>query len=154
MPLEPTLITEALGAYVRQTLLQEPPLLSRLRQENAANSDWDLQVPAEQGQLLHFLARIIGARQIIELGVFTGYSSTWMALALPDDGKLVACDLNEEHTSKARRVWREAGVEDRVELRLAAALDTLDALIAEGRANTFDMVFIDCLLYTSPSPRD
>ena len=143
MSVEPTQITEALRAYVRDVLLQEPPVLSRLQQENAASSDWDIQVPAEQGQFLHFLARIIGARKIIELGVFTGYSSTWMALALPPDGKLVACDLNEEHTRRARRVWREAGVEDRVELRLGAALNILDELIAEGRANTFDLVFID-----------
>src|SRR5207237_6183570 len=77
------------------------------------------------------------------VGVFTGYSSTWMALALPPDGKLVACDCSEEYTRTARRVWREAGVEDRIELRLGAAMNTLDALVAEGRGNTFDMVFID-----------
>jgi caffeoyl-CoA O-methyltransferase len=89
------------------------------------------------------LARILGARKTLEVGVFMGYSSTWVALALPPGGKVVACDRNAEYAARARRTWREAGVEDKIELRLAPALETLDALVAEGQAGTFDLVFID-----------
>jgi caffeoyl-CoA O-methyltransferase len=102
-----------------------------------------MQTAPEQGQLLHLLARLAGARKTLEVGVFLGYSSTWVALALPEGGKIVACDQSQEYTAEARRLWREAGVEDKIELRLGPALDTLDALIAEGNAGTFDFAFID-----------
>jgi caffeoyl-CoA O-methyltransferase len=102
-----------------------------------------MQIAPEQGQFLHVLTKLIGARQVLEVGVFMGYSSSWIALALPAGGKVVACDVNAEFAAMARRTWREAGVEDKIDLRLAPALETLDGLIAAGRSGTFDMVFID-----------
>ena len=102
-----------------------------------------MQTAPEQGQLLHLLARLAGAKKTLEVGVFLGCSSTWVALALPPGGKVVACDRSEEYTAHARQLWREAGVEDKIELRLGPALGTLDALIAEGQAGTFDFAFID-----------
>jgi caffeoyl-CoA O-methyltransferase len=102
-----------------------------------------MQTSPEQGQFLHLMARLAGARKTLEVGVFLGYSSTWVALGLPEDGKVIACDLSEEHTAQARRLWREAGVEEKIELRLGPALDSLNALLAEGHGGTFDFVFID-----------
>lgn len=102
-----------------------------------------MQIAPEQGQLLALLVRAVAARRIIEVGTFTGYSALVMALALPDDGCLVACDLSEEWTAIARRYWAEAGVADRIDLYLAPAADTLDRLIGEGGAGTYDVAFID-----------
>jgi len=138
-----TPITDELAAYIREVTLREPEALRRLREstENHPRASW--QIAPEQGQFLYFLARLIGARRVLEVGVFMGYSSSWLALALPADGKLVACDRNEEYAALARRTWREAGVEDRIDLRLAPAMGTLDALIAAGAAGTFDFAFID-----------
>lgn len=102
-----------------------------------------MQTSPEQGQFLHLMARAIGARRTLEIGVFMGYSSTWVALALPAGGKVVACDRNEEYAQRARQTWREAGVEDRIEFHLAPALETLDALIAVGQAGSFDFAFVD-----------
>jgi predicted O-methyltransferase YrrM len=90
-----------------------------------------------------FLVQLLGARRTLEIGVFTGYSSLWVALALPPDGRIVACDVSEEYTSVARRYWREAQVEDKIDLRLQPALKTLDELLAEGGQDTFDFAFID-----------
>jgi caffeoyl-CoA O-methyltransferase len=144
MSLSHTPITEELADYVRQVTLREPEVLRRLRQEAEGYPDGSrLQIGPEQGQFLHLLARILGARETLEVGVFMGYSSTWVALALPPGGKLVACDCNAEYTARARRTWREAGVEDKIELRLGPALETLDALLAEGQAGAFDLAFID-----------
>jgi caffeoyl-CoA O-methyltransferase len=100
-------------------------------------------VAPEQGQFLHLLARVTGARKAIEVGIFMGYSSSWIALALVPGGKLIACDVSEEHAKIARQTWREAGVEDRIELRLAPAVESLDGLLAEGQAGSFDFIFID-----------
>jgi len=102
-----------------------------------------MQISAEQGQLMSLLVRLMNARKALEIGVFTGYSSLSVALALPPDGRLVACDKSEEWTSIARKYWAEAGVADRITLKLGAALDTLDELLATGEANTFDFAFID-----------
>jgi len=102
-----------------------------------------MQTSPEQGQFLHLMARVTGARKTLEVGVFMGYSSTWVALALAEGGKVIACDVNEEYTARARRTWCQAGVESRVELRLAPAIETLDGLIAGGEAGTFDFAFID-----------
>ena len=143
MSLKHTPITDELADYVRRVTLREPEVLRRLRQEAEGHPNGSLQIGPEQGQFLHLLARILGARKTLELGVFWGYSSTWVALALPPGGKVVACDLNAERMVRARRTWREAGVEDRIELRLGPALETLDTLLAEGQAGTFDMAFID-----------
>jgi len=102
-----------------------------------------MQIAPEQGQLMGLLARLVGARQAIEVGVFTGYSSLCVAQALPADGRLVACDVNAEWTAVARRYWAEAGVSDRVELRLAPAIQTLQSLLDNGEAGQFDFAFID-----------
>jgi len=132
-----------LHEYLLAASLREPEVLRRLREETAGHPEARMQISPEQGQLMGLLAQLIGARQAIEVGVFTGYSSIAVALALPDDGRLVACDLSEEHTDVARRWWREAGVEHKIDLRLAPALDTLERLIAEGLAGGFDFAFID-----------
>jgi len=102
-----------------------------------------MQIAPEQGQFLHVLTKLIGARNVLEIGVFMGYSSSWIALALPPGGKIVACDVSEEYTAIARNTWREAGVEDKIALRVAPALETLDGLIAAGQSGTFDLAFID-----------
>jgi predicted O-methyltransferase YrrM len=138
-----TPITDELAAYIRQVTLREPEPLRRLREETEDHPHASMQTSPEQGQFLHLMARVTGARRTLEVGVFMGYSSTWVALALPAGGKVVACDRSEEYTSRARRTWREAGVEERIELRLGPALTTLDALIAEGQAGSFDFAFID-----------
>jgi len=138
-----TPITDALAQYIREVSLREPEPLRRLREETEDHPNASLQIAPEQGQFLHLLARLVGAQQTLEVGVFMGYSSTWVALALPPGGRLVACDRSEEYTARARRTWREAGVEDRIELRLGPALETLDSLIAKGGAGTFDLAFID-----------
>jgi caffeoyl-CoA O-methyltransferase len=144
MSLNHTPITEELADYVRRVSLREPEVLRRLRQEAEGRTDLSmLQIGPEQGQFLHLLARILGARKTLEVGVLMGYSSTWVALALPTGGEVVACDRNAEYMARARRTWREAGVEDRIEARLGPALETLDALLAEGQAGTFDLAFID-----------
>jgi len=143
MSLKHTPITDELADYVRRVTLREPEVLRRLRQEAEGHPHGSLQIAPEQGQFLHLLARILGARKTLEVGVFWGYSSTWVALALPPGGKVVACDRNAEYMARARRTWREAGVESKIEVRLGPALETLDALLAEGQAGTFDLAFID-----------
>jgi caffeoyl-CoA O-methyltransferase len=136
-------MTPELADYVRETTLREPEALRRLRLETEDHPRASLQIAPEQGQFLHLLALAAGARRALEVGVFMGYSSTWVALALPEGGRLVACDLSEEYAARARRTWREAGVEEKIELRMGPALDTLDALLAEGQAGQFDFAFID-----------
>lgn len=108
----------ALRDYLLEKGTREPAVLRRLREETARLESAVMQVAPEQGQLLHFLTRLIGARGVLEIGVYTGYSSLCMAMALPEDGRLVACDISEEWTAIARRYWREAGVERRIDLRL------------------------------------
>jgi predicted O-methyltransferase YrrM len=136
-------LNDELAAYVREVTLREPPPLERLRLEAENHPQGSMQLAPEQGQFLHVLARVAGARKTLDIGVFLGYSSTWVALALPPGGKIIACDRSEEYTVRARQVWREAGVEDRIDMRLAPALTTLDALIAAGEAGTFDLALID-----------
>src|SRR4029077_9452545 len=114
-----------------------------LREETAAMPEAGMQIAVEQGALLAMLVKLLGARRLLEVGTFTGYSSTAMALALPPDGRIVCCDVSKEFTDVARGAWAAAGVPDRVDLRLAPALETLDALLAEGKAGTFDLAFID-----------
>jgi predicted O-methyltransferase YrrM len=102
-----------------------------------------MQISPEQGQFMALLVKLIGAKKTLEIGVFTGYSSLVVALALPADGKIVACDVSEEYTSVARRYWQRAGVEDKIDLHIAPALETLDKLLTAGEAETFDFAFID-----------
>jgi caffeoyl-CoA O-methyltransferase len=129
--------------YIRRMSLREPDILRRLREETAPLPLARMQISPEQGQFMGLLMRLLGARMTIEVGVFTGYSSTSVALALPENGKIIACDVSEEWTSIARRYWREAGVAHKIDLRLRPALETLDALLSEGRAGAFDFAFID-----------
>ena len=129
--------------YLLQHSLREPEVLRRLRQETAALPLSRMQIAPEQGQYMALLARLIGARQVIEIGVFTGYSALCVAQVLPPDGRLLACDINEEWTDIARRYWAEAGVASRIELVLAPAHDTLQARLAAGEAGHYDMAFID-----------
>jgi predicted O-methyltransferase YrrM len=132
-----------LHAYLVEHGVREPDILRRLREETADLPEHDMQIAQEQGALMALLVGLIGARRCIELGTFTGYSSLAVALALPADGEIVCCDVSEEWTSVARRYWSEAGVADRVDLRLGPALETLDDLIAGGASGTFDFAFID-----------
>jgi len=132
-----------LQSYLVEHGVREPDILKRLREETALLPQHDMQIAPEQGAFMAMLVSLIGARRCIELGTFTGYSSLAVALALPADGRIVCCDVSEEWTSVARRYWSEAGVADRVELRLGPALETLDELIAGGASGTFDFAFID-----------
>jgi caffeoyl-CoA O-methyltransferase len=138
-----TSITDELADYIRAVTLREPEPLRRLREETEDHPRASMQTSPEQGQFLHLLARLTGSRRTLEVGVFMGYSAAWVALALPPGGRLIACDISEEYTHRARQTWRETGVEERIDLRLAPAIETLDTLIGEGQAGTFDFAFID-----------
>src|SRR5271170_4128710 len=143
MPSEDLTIGDELWEYMRRVTLREPELLRQLREETASDPNSSFQISAEQGQFMALLMHLIGARRTIEIGVYTGYSALAVALALPDDGRIVACDINEGWTSVGRRYWREAGVDRKIDLRLGPALATLDGLIANGQGNQVDFVFID-----------
>jgi len=132
-----------LGDYIRSVSLREPDLFRRLREETAALPSANWQVSPEQGQFLGLLVRLMGARQALEIGVFTGLSSLHIAGALPPDGRLIACDRDPETTAVAQRYWREAGLADRIDLRIAPAMDTLDGLLRGGAAGKFDFAFVD-----------
>lgn len=129
--------------YLLSVSLREAPVLARLRTETASHPKVNMQIAPEQGQFMALLARLIGARHCIEIGVFTGYSSLAVALALPDGGRIVACDVSDEYTAVARRYWAEAAVQDKVDLRLAPAAETLRGLIAAGESGRYDFAFID-----------
>src|SRR4051794_28603149 len=124
-----TQMTDALSDYLRQVSLRESPVLRELREETADHPRAIMQITPEQGQFMQLIIQLIGARKTLEIGVFTGYSSLAVALALPPDGAIVACDISEEFTAIARRYWRRAGVEQKIDLRLAPAVQTLDELI-------------------------
>ena len=136
-------LNDQIYEYLQTVSLREHDALRRLRAETAAMSESNMQIAPEQGQFMALLVQLLGARKTLEVGVFTGYSSLAVALALPADGRVVACDVSEEWTAVARRYWHEAGVAERVDLRLAPALDTLDALLRDGQAGSFDFAFID-----------
>lgn len=136
-------VTDALAEYVRSVSAPEPDYLVRLREETARDPLGRMQITVEQGVFMGMLARLVNARKALEIGVFTGYSSISVARALPDDGLLIACDVDEHWTSIARRYWVEAGVADKIELRLQPAVKSLEELIAAGHSGTFDFAFID-----------
>ena len=138
-----TAITAEMADYIASVTLREPEVLKRLRESTEDHPNARCCSSPEQVQFLNLLARLVNARKVLEVGVFLGYSSTWVALALPRGGRLVACERNEDWAAVARRTWREAGVEDKIDLRMGPALPTLDALIAGGEAGTYDFVFID-----------
>lgn len=143
MSLQTLNLTPELYDYLQQVSLREPKILAQLRAETAQNPRGGMQISPEQGQFMAFLVRLMGAKKTLEIGVFTGYSSLVVALALPPEGRIVACDVDAQVTDVARRYWQKAGVGDRIDLRIAPALDTLDRLIANGEDNTFDFAFID-----------
>ena len=136
-------LSDELNAYLISVGAREPEALANLREETAVMPEAGMQIAVEQGALLSMLVKLLGARNVLEVGTFTGYSSTAMALALPPDGRIVCCDVSEEFTAVARRTWAAAGVEDRVDLRLAPALETLEALLATDGRGSFDLAFID-----------
>src|SRR3954451_18370721 len=130
--------------------VREPAILARLREETATHPRAQMQIAPEQGAVLRFLVEVLDARRCLEIGTFTGYSSLAGALALPEDGTIVCCDVSEEFPQIARRYWAEAGVAHKTDLRLGPAVDTLDALVAGGEAATFDLAFIDADKHAYP----
>src|SRR5690554_4541252 len=136
-------LDNALYDYLLKNSLREPEVMRRLREETAGLPGADMQIAPEQGQFMALLVELMGARRCLEVGTFTGYSALAVACALPEDGRLVACDVNEKTTAVARRYWQEAGVAGKIDLRLGPAAETLSALLAEGAAGSFDFVFID-----------
>jgi predicted O-methyltransferase YrrM len=136
-------LTSTLYQYILDHSVREPVVLRELREATARIPHAVMQISPEQGQFMQMLTKLIGAKRCIEIGVFTGYSSISVALALPPDGRIIACDVSEEWTSMARQYWEKAGVAGKIELRLAPANETLDALLAAGEAGRFDFAFID-----------
>ena len=136
-------LTDALYGYLQGVSLREAEVLKKLRAETAKLPMAGMQICPEQGQFMGMLVKLMGVKRALEVGVFTGYSGLSVALALPADGRLVACDVNAEWTGIARRYWQEAGVAGKIDLRIGPAVETLDQLIAEGGADGFDFAFID-----------
>lgn len=129
--------------YLLSISLREPDILQQLREETANHPMGMMQIAPEQGQFMEMLVQLMGATKTLEIGVFTGYSSLCVALALPSNGQIVACDVSEEYTEIARRYWEAAGVANKISLHLGPAIHTLDKLITEGQVGTFDFAFID-----------
>jgi caffeoyl-CoA O-methyltransferase len=134
---------EKIARYLLEHSVRESAILRDLREATASLPHASMQIGPDQGQLMALLVQAIGARRCIEIGTFTGYSALVVALALPDDARIVCCDVSEEWTAIARRFWQKAGVVHKIELRLAPALETLDALLAKGEAGRYDFAFID-----------
>ena len=136
-------LTDALYKYLLEVSLREHPVLQKLRDHTAGMPDSNMQIAPEQGQFMQFLIKATGARSCLEIGVFTGYSTLATALALGPTGRVIACDISKPWTDIARQYWREAGVEDKIDLRLQPALTTIAQLIAEGESGSFDFAFMD-----------
>ena len=143
MTKQTTGLEETLADYIQSISLREPDILRQLREETAKLSMAQMQISAEQGQFMALLVQLIGAKKTLEIGVFTGYSALAVALALPNDGKVIACDISEEYTAIAKDFWTRAGVSEKIDLRIAPALETLEKLITEGETGSFDLAFID-----------
>ena len=136
-------IEESIYNYLLENSLRESPVLKKLREETQKMPLGRMQISPDQGQLMAMLVRLILPKKIVEVGTFTGYSSLVMALALPENGKVFACDISEKYTRKALSFWKEAGVADKIELRLGHASESLDKMLNEGLSETVDMAFID-----------
>ncbi len=136
-------MTDTLYRYLVAHSVREHPVLAELREETAKLPQAVMQIGADQGQFMALLAKLTGAKRCLEVGVFTGYSSLSVALALPGDGTIVALDVSEEWTAIARRYWKKAAVEKKIDLRLGPALETLDTLVSRGESARFDFAFID-----------
>jgi predicted O-methyltransferase YrrM len=138
-----TMLTEQLYQYLWHSIDREPGLLRQLREETAVLPLARMQIAPDQGQFMALLVKLMGARRVLEIGTFTGYSSLAMALAMPADARIVCCDMSREWTDIARRYWQQAGVADKIELHLQPARQTLDALLGQADAQSFDLAFID-----------
>ena len=136
-------LDDGLYAYLHRVSLREPKVLRQLREVTEQEEYSSMRSAPEQGQFMAMLLGLIGARRVIEVGTFTGYGTLWMAQALPEDGEIITCDVSERWTFVARRFWEQAGVLPKVRLELRPALETLDALLAQGEAGSFDFAFID-----------
>jgi predicted O-methyltransferase YrrM len=136
-------LNDQLYDYLLAVSLREPDILGQLRQNTTQHPVAQMQIAPEQGQFMALLVQLIGAKKVIEVGVFTGYSSLAIAIALPPDGKIIACDVSDDYTAVARRYWEAAGVANKIDLRLGPALETLDQLLASGQSGQFDFIFID-----------
>lgn len=143
MSLRTLSLTDDIYRYLLEHSLREAPVLARLRAVTAGLPTANMQISADQGQFLQLLVRLLGARRCLEIGTYTGYSSLAVALALPGDGVVIACDVSAEWTQIARQFWKEAGVDGRIDLRLQPALKTLHELLAGGETSSFDLAFID-----------
>lgn len=138
-----TFLTEELYIYLKNVSLREPEVLQQLREVTAPFSTSAMQISPEHGQFMRLLIKLINAKRTIEAGVYTGYSALSVALSLPEDGYMLACDINEEWTTLAREFWGKAGVAHKIELRLAPAAETLQKFIDDGYESSFDFAFID-----------
>ncbi|WP_136413838.1 class I SAM-dependent methyltransferase [Herbaspirillum sp. ST 5-3] len=136
-------LNDALYHYLLDVSLREHAVLAELRAATLSHPHASMQIAPEQGQFMALLVKMLGARRTLEIGVFTGYSALAVALALPDEGRVIGCDISREYTDVARSYWDRAGVGHKIDLRLAPALETLDALIAQGQEGSFDFAFID-----------
>ena len=136
-------MSDDLLAYIRNVGLREDADLRRLREETAAHPRAQMQISPEQGQFMALLVELIGARKIVEVGTFTGYSAMWMSKAMGENGRIVCLDVSEEFTSIAKKHWAQAGISDRIDLRLAPAADSMRAMIAAGESGQYDFAFID-----------
>ena len=136
-------LDEPLYQYLLDVSLRESALLRQLREETAQLPVARWQIAPEQGQFMALLVKLTGAKRLLEIGTFTGYSSLCLAGAMPEDGRLLCCDLSSEYTAIARRYWQQAGLEARIELRLEPALDTMATLARSGQGESFDLIFID-----------
>lgn len=136
-------LDEALNGYILRVGVREHPVLARLRERTSSMTNAGMQISPDEGAFLQMLVRLLPAHRILEIGTFTGYSSTAMALAQDADGRILCCDVSKEWTDVAREAWTDAGVADRIELHLGPAVETLDALLADGQGGRFDLAFID-----------
>ncbi|MGH6662843.1 MAG: class I SAM-dependent methyltransferase [Rhodospirillales bacterium] len=136
-------LTDALYKYLLEVSLREPEVMRRLREATQKMPHANMQISPEQGQFMALLVELMGARRCLEIGTFTGYSALAVARALPADGTLVTCDISADYTARAKPYWQEAGVADRIDLRIGPAVKTLDKLLDDGQAGSFDFAFID-----------
>jgi O-methyltransferase len=139
----PTPITDSLYEYVLSVSLREPESLRALREETSKLSEAEWQIAPEQGPFLALLVQLMGAKKCLEVGTFTGYSAAWVASVLPPEGSIFCCDINDTYAAIAGKYWALAGVAGKIDMRVAPALDTLNELLAQGAAGSFDYAFID-----------
>lgn len=136
-------MTDSIENYISQFGVREPAVMKHCREETAAMPNANMQIAPEQGQFLALLVQLTSAKRVIEVGTFTGYSALWMTSALPDNGELIACDVSDDYMATAGKYWQQAGVTEKITLRIQPAINTLNELLESGQAGQFDMLFID-----------